>query len=85
MAFKIINGLVILEPNMMPKIQKQSKFRQCNEAKVGFKNQLEEPQSRLKIVNKTFFYSTPTLWNHSIGPTQANAPSVEAFKQHFRK
>ena len=85
MVFKIINGLVILDSNMLPKIDHQRPLRQCNNVKVGFENQLEETEPRLKLTSKTFFYSTPKLWNNSISPAQANAPSVDAFKQHFKK
>ena len=84
MAYKIINGYVILEPSMLPKINLQ-RPRQCNEAKVGTINQLKEPQLRLDVVKSTFFFSTPKLWNMNVTPSQAKAPSMEAFKGHFEK
>ena len=84
MAYKIIHGHVILDPNLMPKNKQQRPFRQCNNVNVGFENQLEEPQAKLKITSKTFFYSTPILWNNSVSPDQANAPSIDAFKNHFK-
>ena len=65
MAYKIINGLVILDSDMMPKIDHQRPLRQCNNVKVGFENQLEETEPRLKITSKTFFYSTSKLWRKS--------------------
>ena len=85
MAYKIINGHVILEPNMMPKLNLKRPIRECNEAKVGLKNQLMEPQSRLDITKNTFFYATPKLWNENVTPSQAAAPSADAFKAHFKK
>ena len=85
MAYKIINGHVILDSKMMPQFENQQPNRKCNEANVGYTNQLHEPTSKLDIVKPTFFFATPKLWNHSIMPKQANAPSVEAFKQHFKK
>ena len=85
MAYKIINGHVILEPNMMPKLNLKRPIRECNEAKVGLKNQLMEPQSRLDITKNTFFYATPKLWNDNVTPSQAAAPSADAFKAHFKK
>ena len=85
MAYKIINGHLILEPNMMPKFQNQRPQRECNGVKVGSNNQLFEPQSRLEVIGSTFFYETPMLWNTLISPSQANAPSVDAFKSNLRK
>ena len=85
MAYKILNGQVILEKSMMPKSQNQRPFRQCNGAKVGSANQLAEPQSRLDVVGSTFFFATPKLWNNCITPSQANAPSVDAFKAQLKR
>ena len=85
MAYKIINGHVILDSKMRPQFESQQPNRKCKEAKVGYKNQLNEPSCTLDIVKPTFFYATPKLWNHSITPNQANAPSVEAFKHYFKK
>ena len=85
MAFKILNGHVILESNMLPKTNFQQPSRKCNEVKVGLENQLDEPTSSIEIAQKTFFFATPKLWNNSVSPKQANAPSVDAFKHHFKK
>ena len=84
MAYKIINGFVILEHEMLPK-PNQRLSRNCNAPKVGMKNQLSEPQSRLLVSGKTYFFNVPSLWNNLVTPSQANAPSVEAFQQHFKK
>ena len=84
MTYKIINGLVILEPDMMPRVDYQ-RSRKCNETKVGYENQLIEPPCNIQVAQGTFFYATPNLWNNCITPIQANAPSVEAFRQHFKK
>ena len=56
-----------------------------NTTKVGFKNQLFEPQARLDVVDNTFFYATPKLWNQNISQPQASANSVDKFKNHFKK
>ena len=85
MAYKIINGNVILEPSLMPKLNLQRPVRQCTGVKVGADNQLMEPQARLDVTRSTFFYSTPKLWNEKVSALQANAPSVDAFKEHFKK
>ena len=61
MAYKIINGHLILEPNMMPKFQNQRPQRECNGVKVGSNNKLFEPQSRLEVIGSTFFYETLSL------------------------
>ena len=83
MAYKILNGHVILDPKMLPKMNKKQPSRQCNNVKVGPDNQLAEPSSKLDVTSCTFFYETPKLWNNIITPEQANAPSVDAFKNHF--
>ena len=70
---------------MLPKAQVKQTSRRGNEAKVGAKNQLAETVSRLDVTGHTFFYSTPYLWNNIVTPTQANAPSIDAFKEHFKK
>ena len=85
MAYKIINGQVILEPSLLPKNNFKQPTRQCNEVKVGRKNQLLEPQSRLDVTGHTFFYTTPKLWNNSVTPNQAKAPSIDAFRSHFKQ
>ena len=85
MAYKILNDKLILEPNMLPKTHFQRPMRQCNGVNVGQANQLVEPKARLDVTASTFFYETPKLWNELVTPKQANAPSVEAFKRHFKK
>ena len=85
MAFKIINGDLILKPTMMPKAQHKRPTRQCNNVKVGPQNEIEEPECKLDIPRYTFFFSTPNLWNKTISPSQADAPSADAFKQHFKR
>ena len=82
MAYKILNGNLILEPSMIPKMNFQRPSREC---KVGARNQLMEFNSRLEMTETTFFYATPKMWNQSISPSQANSPSVEAFKRYFKK
>ena len=49
MAYKIINGQVILDPKMLPKVNFQQPHRKCNEVKVGNLNQLVEPSSRIEV------------------------------------
>ena len=83
MAYKIINGHVILERNLLPKNDYYNPTRKCNAANVGEENQLKEKNSKLKVTGHTFFYSIPKLWNQNVTPEQAKAPSVEAFQRHF--
>ena len=85
MAYKIINGHVILESQMLPKSTHQRPLRECNAPKVGFEHNLFEPEPSLQTVDSTFFYSTPKIWNSNVESCQAKAPSIEAFKQHFKK
>ena len=85
MTYKIINNQVILDSDMLPKVLYQRPTRTCNEVKVGYENQLFEPQSNLDVVKSTFFYATPIIWNNTVSPLQAKSPSVEAFKQHFKR
>ena len=85
MAYKIVNGKVILEPEMLPKATLKQPLRLCNEVKVGAKNQLYEPSNRLDVTGYTFFYNTPKLWNHKLSAAQANSPSIDSFKNHFKK
>ena len=85
MAYKIINGYVILESNMLPKANIKHTHRKCNGPKVGIQNQLFEPQSRLKTTGKTFFYSIQKVWNQKVTPSQALAPSVDSFKTHVKR
>ena len=60
MAYNILNNNVILEPNLLPKVNLQRPERNCKNITVGRQNQLVEPQARLDIVKCTFFYATPT-------------------------
>ena len=76
---------VILDHNMMPKVEYQRPTRKFNEVKAGYENQLFEPSSRIEVAKNTFFFATPKLWNNIVTSKQANAPSVDAFKQHFKK
>ena len=85
MAFKIIKGHVILEADMLPKYKTKPTQRQCNSTNVGFDNQLIEPQPQLLSSGKTFFYSIQKFWNERVTPSQARAPSVDAFRQHFKR
>ena len=85
MAYKILNGHVILEPNMLPKFNSKRTQRKCNFSKVGIDYQLIEKQSRLETTGKTFFFSIPKIWNQKVTPAQARAPSIDAFKQHFKR
>ena len=85
MAYKILNGHVILESNLLPKSGSYNPRRYCNTANVGKENQLMEPISKLKVTGHTFFYSIPKMWNQIITSKQAKAPSVEAFQRHFEK
>ena len=85
MAYKIINNHVILDPGMLPKFKTHRPLRQCKAAQVGMKNQLEEPQSRLKVTGTTFFYEVPKLWNQRVSPAQAEAVSVDSFKKYFSR
>ena len=70
---------------MLPKANSQRPLRQCNVPKVGFENQLSEPEPGKQNVSHTFFYSVPKFWNDNVTPKQAEAPSVDSFKEHFNK
>ena len=85
MAYRILHNEVILEPSHLPKKKSQRPQRHCTQVLVGSENELEEPFCRLQTTKNTFFFSTPALWNRMVTPTQAAAPSLEAFKGHFRK
>ena len=85
MAYKILNGHVILEANLLPKSKIKSTYRKCNAANVGINNELIEPSARLQCTEKTFFYSIQKIWNQRVTPAQAGAPSVDAFKAHFKR
>ena len=84
MVYKILNGHVILEPEMLPKYHHE-RPRKCNSVPVGYENELTEPQARLQIVEPTFFYSIPALWNQHVSERQAKSPSVDTFKTYFDK
>ena len=85
MAYKILNGHVILESKLLPKSRNFNPTRDCNAANIGKENQLMEPNSNLKVTSNPFFYSIQKLWNQIVTPKQAKAPSVEAFQRHFEK
>ena len=85
MAYKILNGKVILSPDSLPRVQKSRPTRVCNEVPVGAINQLFEPEARLTTTGKTFYYSAPKLWNQKLTPKQAKASSIDAFKNMFHK
>ena len=59
-------------------------LRECNFANVGIQNQLFEPNPDLHVTKKTFFYSIPKIWNQTVTPEQAQAPSTDSFKNHFK-
>ena len=85
MVYKIVNEKVILPPELLPRIESRRPSRKCTETTVGIMNQLTEPLARTDIVGKTFFYSAPKLWNDLVTSSQANAPSVDAFKRQIFK
>ena len=85
MAFKILNNHIILEPNMLTKRHNQHPERNCKGIKVGVQNQLLEKQAKLDIIQHTFFYATPHLWNNNVTPKQATSTSVETFQRYFKK
>ena len=83
LVYKILRNHLIITPDYLPYARMNRPKRKCTEPKVGFHNQLLEPESRLNATSKTFFYSAPKLWNENVSPSQAAAPSIEAFKRHF--
>ena len=85
MAYKILNGHVIINSNMLPRYRSNRSQRQCNSTNVGYENRLVEPPSILQSTGNTFFYSVQKIWNQRVTPLQACAPSVDAFKGHFKK
>ena len=85
MAYKILNGLVILDSDMLPKFNNKRPFRECNSVKVGTENRLEEPNSNIQTAESTFFFSVPKFWNHRVTPMQADAKNVDSFKRFFQK
>lgn len=82
MAFKILNGAVILPPDVLPRAT-SSRARSCNEPNVGAANKLYVPRARLLTTNRTFYYSAPRLWNEKVTSAQANAKTLESFKDYF--
>ena len=85
MVYKILNNHVILPPTSLPRTNMKTLKRKCTEPHVGFQNQLLERLARMNNVSKTFFYSASKIWNARVSPSQAVAPSVEAFKSYFSK
>ena len=55
MAYKILNGEVILEPSLLPKKEFIHKTRKENT------DQLEVPFSKIDNARKTFFYDVPSF------------------------
>ena len=85
MAYKIINNHVIIPPNLVPRMTSSRPTRKCQEATVGTEHLLVEPLSRLDNTGKTFFFAVQQIWNRTVTPQQAKAPSVDAFWNHFSK
>ena len=83
MAYKILNNHVIIPPEALPKANQRRPIRKCNEPSVGKQHMLAEQYTRLTNTSKTFFYHVPKLWNEKVTPLQANATSIDSFKQHF--
>ena len=84
MVYKILNNQVIIPSSALHKAA-TNRPRKCTEPLVGTNNELSVRLSTLNNPGKTFFYCAPTLWNNKITPTQARAPSTEAFKNYFYK
>ena len=84
-AYKILKDHLILPADLLPKDTNPRKTRPCNEVRVGAGNKLSEPQPRLDTTSNTFFYSVPSLWNNRVTPAQAQSPSIDSFKNHFKK
>ena len=84
MAYKIINSQVILQPNLLPKVNFKRPMGECNNfSKVGKEHQLIEPNPQIQVAGHTFFFSIQKIWNKKISTKQAKAPSAEAFKNYF--
>ena len=81
--YKILNNQVIIPPETLPRFNNIRPSRRCAEPHVGVQHQLVEPLGRTDITSSTFFFSAPKLWNDCVTPVQANAPSLDAFKNHF--
>ena len=84
MAYKILNGHVILESELLPLTFWKQPPRKCKGVKFP-EFQLMEPFSTLDNVLTTFFYNTPKLWNKTVTDTLAEAPSIDAFKTNLKK
>lgn len=85
MAYKILNNQVIIPPSSLPKATITRPARKCTASQVGSAHQLVERPSKLSNTSKTLFYCAPKLWNSRVTPTQAEAPSTDAFKKYFCK
>ena len=85
MAYKIVHGHVILPRDLLPSPNNNRPTRSCNQAPVGEHHQLYQPHTTLHNPAETFFYSVPKLWNSIVTPEQAASPSIEAFKNHFKR
>ena len=57
---------------ILPRANLLRKTRTTEQVKVGPNHHLLEPHSRLDIVNKTFLYSAPRIWNNTISPDQSS-------------
>ena len=77
MAYKILNGNVILEPEWLPKKGSVREIR--NEEN----HHLRIPLSKLDSAKKTFFFDVPRIWNSQVSAKLAEAPSTEAFKNNL--
>ena len=84
MAYKIINGHVILESDMLPKTNFKQPSRKCKGVKFP-ECQLMEPFSKIDNVKATFFYALPKIWNATVTEALAKAPSIDAFKNNLKK
>ena len=84
MAYKILNGNVILESEMLPKSNSKQPSRKCKGVKFP-ECELIEPFSKLDNVQTTFFYAVPKLWNKTVTEALAKAPSTDAFKNNLKK
>ena len=69
---------------MLPKYYNGQPMRKCNSSNVGYENQLVEPPTILHVTKSTFFNSIPKLWNNRVTELHAKAPSIDAFKNHFK-
>ena len=85
MVYKILNGHVILESEMLPKFNNVRPIRECNAPTVGHEYHLKEPPEGLQTTQNTFFFSIPKIWNQKVTEEQARAPSVDAFKTRLSK